>query len=68
MSRLGVWQPSNAEERLDRLESLADIRQLPVRYALAVDSATSTLSLRCSDPTCASVVTRPDAMPYDAGT
>jgi len=27
-----------AEERLDRLESLAMIRQLPQRYALAVDS------------------------------
>jgi hypothetical protein len=38
MSRLGIWTPSTAEERLDRMESLAEIRQLPVRYALALDS------------------------------
>lgn len=38
MSRLGTWQPKNAEERLDRLESLAEIQQLPLRYALSVDS------------------------------
>jgi hypothetical protein len=38
MSRIGTWAPSTAEERLDRLESLAQIRQLPQRYALAVDS------------------------------
>ena len=38
MTRLGVWQPGTADERLDRLEALAAIRQLPVRYALAVDS------------------------------
>ncbi len=37
-SRLGTWAPATAEERLDRLESLAQIRQLPVRYALAIDS------------------------------
>jgi len=38
MSRLGPWTPQTPEERLDRLESLAMIRQLPSRYALAVDS------------------------------
>src|SRR5947208_2666445 len=38
MSRLGSWTPSTLEERLDRIESLADIRQLPYRYALALDS------------------------------
>jgi SnoaL-like domain len=38
MSRLGDWQPSTSDERLDRLESLAEIRQLTVRYAAAVDS------------------------------
>lgn len=38
MSRLGTWVPSTLEERLDRMESLADIRQLPYRYALALDS------------------------------
>jgi hypothetical protein len=38
MSRLGPWEPTTADERLDRLESLAQIQQLPVRYALAVDS------------------------------
>jgi ketosteroid isomerase-like protein len=38
MSRLGPWRPSTPEERLDRLESLAEIQQLPVRYALALDS------------------------------
>ena len=38
MSRLGEWVPGGVEARLDRMESLADIRQLPQRYALAVDS------------------------------
>ena len=38
MSRLGTWTPSTIEERIDRMESLAEIRQLPVRYALALDS------------------------------
>ena len=38
MSRLGPWEPATADERLDRLESLAEIQQLPVRYALALDS------------------------------
>lgn len=38
MSRLGPWQPSTIEERLDRMESLAEIRQLPMRYALCLDS------------------------------
>lgn len=38
MSRLGGWEPQTIEERLDRMESLAAIQQLAVRYALAVDS------------------------------
>ena len=38
MSRLGTWEPTGIEERLDRMESLAAIQQLPVRYALALDS------------------------------
>jgi hypothetical protein len=38
MSRLGPWTPANADERLDRLESLAAIQQLAARYGLAVDS------------------------------
>jgi hypothetical protein len=38
MSRLGPWSPATLEERLDRMESLAAIRQLPPRYALAIDS------------------------------
>ena len=38
MSRLGSWKPADTDARLDRLESLAEIRQLPYRYALAVDS------------------------------
>ena len=38
MSRLGPWQPDDAAERLDRMESLAEIRQLPMRYAVAIDS------------------------------
>ena len=38
MSRLGPWTPSSLEERLDRMESLAEIRQLAVRYALYLDS------------------------------
>jgi hypothetical protein len=37
-SRLGAWQPTTVEDRLDRLESLAAIRQLPSRYGLALDS------------------------------
>lgn len=37
-SRLGPWEPATFEERLDRMESLAAIRQLPARYALAIDS------------------------------
>lgn len=36
--RLGTWTPDTPESKLDRLESLAEIRQLPYRYALAVDS------------------------------
>jgi hypothetical protein len=35
---LGTWTPAAVEERLDRMESLAAIQQLPHRYALAVDS------------------------------
>jgi hypothetical protein len=38
MSRLGPWTPQTVEERLDRMESLAAIRQLPYRYALCLDS------------------------------
>jgi len=38
MSRLGTWVPAGPEERLDRMESLAAIRQLPYRYALGLDS------------------------------
>ena len=37
-SRLGSWQPEGAEQRLDRMESMAEIRQLVARYALAVDT------------------------------
>jgi len=36
--RLGPWLPSTLEERIDRLESLAEIRQLAMRYGRAVDS------------------------------
>jgi len=38
MSRLGTWTPTTLEERLDRMESLAAIRQLPHRYGVAIDS------------------------------
>ena len=38
MTRLGPWRPNTADERLDRMESLANIRQLPYRYAVALDS------------------------------
>jgi hypothetical protein len=31
MSRLGTWTPTTIEERLDRMESLAAIRQLTHR-------------------------------------
>jgi SnoaL-like domain len=32
------WKPANAEERLARMEAIDEIRQLPHRYGLAVDS------------------------------
>jgi hypothetical protein len=38
MSRLGPWMPTTLEQRVDRMESLASIRQLAVRYALCLDS------------------------------
>lgn len=38
MSRLGPHRPSTLEQRIDRLESLAAIRQLAFRYALCLDS------------------------------
>ena len=38
MSRLGPWTPTTMEERLDRVESEAMIRQLPARYARALDA------------------------------
>ena len=38
MSRLGTWVPTGVEERLDRMESLAAIQQLPPRYGLCLDS------------------------------
>jgi hypothetical protein len=38
MSRLGSWEPTTLEERIDRLESLAAIQQLPHRYGVAIDS------------------------------
>ena len=38
MSRLGSWVPQTMEERMDRMESLAAIRQLPHRYGVAIDS------------------------------
>lgn len=38
MSWLGPWQPATLEERIDRVESEAMIRQLPARYARALDS------------------------------
>jgi SnoaL-like domain len=38
MSRLGPWKPTSIDERLDRMESLAAIQQLPPRYAVALDS------------------------------
>jgi hypothetical protein len=37
-SRLGSWEPATVEERIHRIESIAEIRQLPARYALALDS------------------------------
>jgi hypothetical protein len=36
--RLGPWQPQTLEERVDRLESLAAIRQLAMRYGQKVDA------------------------------
>ncbi len=38
MSRLGPWNPPTLEARVDRMESLAAIRQLAFRYALCLDS------------------------------
>ncbi|MDO8362449.1 MAG: nuclear transport factor 2 family protein [Actinomycetota bacterium] len=36
--RLGPWQPTTVEERLDRMESYAAIQQLVSRYARALDA------------------------------
>ncbi len=36
--RLGSWEPGTAEERLDRLDSLANVRQLAMRYGRAIDA------------------------------
>jgi len=38
VSRLGTWEPTDAAEQLDQLRSLAEIKMLPARYGLAVDS------------------------------
>lgn len=38
MPRGTEWKPANLEERIDRIESLAMIQQLPCRYGLAVDT------------------------------
>jgi hypothetical protein len=37
-NRLGTWMPATADERMARLEGLAEIRQIAMRYALAIDS------------------------------
>lgn len=50
MSRLGDWQPDTVEERLDRMESLAMIRQLAYRYALALDSRNMDALVELFDP------------------
>jgi len=38
MESAATWSPTTLEDRLDRLESLEQIRQLAHRYALAVDT------------------------------
>jgi hypothetical protein len=38
MPRQDQWMPKTSDERLDRLESYTQIRQLASRYALAVDT------------------------------
>lgn len=38
MTGQAKWEPATLEERLDRMEALDQIRQLPARYALAVDT------------------------------
>ncbi|MEZ4331565.1 MAG: nuclear transport factor 2 family protein [Myxococcota bacterium] len=38
MTRLGPYRPTTVEARLDRMESLAAIRQLAFRYALCLDT------------------------------
>ena len=35
---LVAWEPKTSDERLDRMESLAAIQQLPYRYGVAIDS------------------------------
>jgi hypothetical protein len=37
-SRMGDWQPTAIEDRIDRLESIAELRQLVMRYAMHLDS------------------------------
>ncbi len=38
MPRTEAWTPATSDQRLERLESLESIRQLPHRYALAFDT------------------------------
>ena len=38
MARADSWNPTKLEERIDRIDSLEQIRQLPHRYALCIDS------------------------------
>ena len=37
-NRLGSWEPATGEDRLSRIESLAEIRQLAMRNAMAIDA------------------------------
>ena len=56
-NRLGSWEPATGEDRLSRIESLAEIRQLAMRNAMAIDAVISTCLSICSRRTCELVAT-----------
>lgn len=63
LSHAETWQPASADERLDRLEAIAEIRQLVERYGLAVDTRNIDMLVNLFVP---DVQVGPDAFGRDA--